>query len=146
MTWAMIVGEDNIAMKRLGTVPSTGYAITTGNAVLPVASLAGMAASKVNPAGDADLSAAGGSGNLGNAQGKYTDTTSTDATDINYKGIPGVAVCLGGTDGCSVNADGTLSSGWYVHARTRRRYSTLRIRTRRDPMSWRPCMPPTAGG
>lgn len=110
MTWAMIVGEDNIMMKRLGAV--SGDTITAGNAVLSVASIAGMAASKVNPGGD-DLSAAGGSGSLGDANGKYTDTTATDATDINYKGIPGVAVCLGGKDGCSVNADGTLSSGWY---------------------------------
>ncbi|MDE0714118.1 MAG: hypothetical protein OXI10_04500, partial [Gammaproteobacteria bacterium] len=110
MTWAMIAGEDNVMTKRLGTV--SGNALTAGNGELPVASIAGMAASAVNPGGD-DLSAAGGSGNLGNADGEYTDTTATDAADINYKGISGVAVCLGGDDGCSVGADGTLSSGWY---------------------------------
>ena len=99
MTWAMLAGEDNVMMKRLGTVGSD--TITAGNGELSVASIAGMAASAVNPAGD-DLTV-----------GEHTDTTVTDAADINYKGIPGVVICLGGDDGCSVSADGTLSAGWY---------------------------------
>ena len=33
-----------------------------------------------------------------------------------YKGIPGVIVCLGGTDGCSVNAAGNLVGDWYFLA------------------------------
>ena len=98
MTWAMIAGEDNVMMKRLGTA----------NAAIPVASIAGMAASAVNPAAD-DLSSGGGT----DSDGMYDDAFTTDATDINYKGIPGAAWCLGGTDGCSVGADGTLSAGWY---------------------------------
>jgi len=105
MTWAMIVGEDNIMMERIGDA----------NAALPVASIAGMAASAVDKTTTPVLSATGGT----NGDGKYPDgaaqgtasVTGTPGTE--YKGIPGAVWCLGGTDGCSVNADGTLSSGWY---------------------------------
>ena len=96
MTWAMVVGEDNIMMERIGN----------GNEALPVTSIEGMDASAVNP-GEDDLSSAGGT------NGKYDDATSTDATDINYKGIPGTVWCLGGEDGCSVSAAGELVGGWY---------------------------------
>ncbi len=113
--WAEIVGEDNIMMERLGVLDDSGDFITPGNGFLPVASIAGMSASAVNPDGT-DLSAAGGSGNLGSSAGAYTDGASTDATDINYKGIPGVAVCLGGSAGCSVNDAGRLGAGWYFTA------------------------------
>ena len=106
MTWAEIVGEANVMKKRIGTI--SGNALTVGHQELSVASVAGMAASKVNPAAD-DLSATGGT----SSDGKYGDAFSTDATDINYKGIPGVVVCLGGAGGCSVGSDGTLSDGWY---------------------------------
>ena len=98
MSWAMIVGDDNIMMQRIGD----------NNAALPVASIAGMDASAVNPGADA-LSATGGQGE----DGKYNDTFSTEATDINYKGILGTVWCLGGKDGCSVNAAGKLVGGWY---------------------------------
>ena len=95
MTWAMIVGEDDVMMKRLGTIDNTG-ALTAGNAEVSVASLEGMTASAV------------------------TSTTLTDGTidadggttPGNYKGIVGAVICLGGTDGCKVT-DGKLGAGWY---------------------------------
>ena len=95
MTWAMIVGEDNVMMKRLGTIDSSG-ALTVGNAEVPVASLAGMTATDV------------------------TSTTLTDGTidadggttPGSYMGIVGAVICLGGTDGCKVT-DGKLGAGWY---------------------------------
>ena len=95
MTWAEIAGEDNVMKMRLGTVDTSGV-LTTSNAELSVASLAGMTATDV------------------------TSTTLTDGT-INadggttagsYMGIPGAVICLGGTDGCSVT-DGKLGAGWY---------------------------------
>ena len=105
MTWAMIVGEDNIMMERIGAT----------NANLPVASIAGMMASAVDKTATAVLSATGGT----NSDGKYPDGTAqgtatvTGTPGTEYKGIPGAVWCLGGKDGCSVGADGTLSDGWY---------------------------------
>ena len=105
MTWTMIVGEDNIMMERIGAT----------NAALPVASIAGMAASAVDKTATAVLAADGGT----NSDGKYPDGTAqgtatvTGTPGTEYKGIPGAVWCLGGMDGCSVNADGTLSAGWY---------------------------------
>ena len=105
MTWAMIVGEDNVMMQRIGA----------DNAALPVASIAGMMASAVDKTATPALSATGGT----NGDGKYDDATAVGTATVTgtpgteYKGIPGAVWCLGGADGCSVNADGTLSSGWY---------------------------------
>ncbi len=113
MTWAMIAGEDNVMKMRLGAI--TSGALVAGNGELSVASIAGMAASAVDKTATAVLSATGGT----NSDGKYDDAASPGtATDggtggIEYKGIPGVVVCLGGADGCSVGSDGTLSAGWY---------------------------------
>ena len=95
MTWAMIVGEDNVMMMRLGSVAADGT-LTVGNGVVSVASLAGMTATDV------------------------TSTTLTDGTiDADggttagsYMGIVGAVICLGGSDGCKVT-DGKLDAGWY---------------------------------
>ena len=97
MTWAMIVGDDMIMMKRLGTLATDGT-YTVGNGVLSVASIAGMTATAVAPTGT-DLSATGNTDGTGTANGSY-------------KGIPGAIFCLGGTDGCKVT-DGKLGAGWY---------------------------------
>ena len=107
MTWTMIVGEDNVMMERIGA----------SNAAVPVTSIAGMAASAVDKTATPVLAADGGTA----SDGKYPDgaaqgtaTTADGATPgTEYKGIPGAVWCLGGMDGCSVNADGTLSAGWY---------------------------------
>ena len=98
MTWAMIVGDANIMMKRLGTIDASAGTHTAGNEVLSVASLEGMTATAVAPSGT-DLST------TGNTDGAVTANGS-------YKGIPGAIFCLGGTDGCSVTG-GTLGAGWY---------------------------------
>ena len=98
MTWAMIVGEDNIMKMRLGTVTADGSSHTVGNGVLSVASLEGMTASAVAPSGT-DF------GTTGNADGNATGGST-------YMGIPGVVFCLGGSDGCKVT-DGKLGAGWY---------------------------------
>ena len=98
MTWAMIVGEDNIMMKRLGTIAAADGTYTVGNGVLSVASIAGMTATAVAPSGT-DLSATGNTDGVGTANGSY-------------KGIPGAIFCLGGEDGCKVT-DGKLGAGWY---------------------------------
>ena len=95
MTWGEIVGETNVMMMRLGAA----------NAAIPVASIAGMTASSVNP-DESDLSATGGT------NGVYDDAFATDATDINYMGILGTVYCLGGDDGCSIK-DGKLAGSWY---------------------------------
>ena len=112
MTWAMIVGEANTMKQRLGTI--TAGSLTAGNAELSVMSIAGMDASAVDKTTTAVLSATGGTGN----DGEYDDAFSTTATvtgtsGTEYKGIPGVVVCLGGSDGCSVSEAGKLSAGWY---------------------------------
>ena len=98
MTWAMIAGEDNVMMKRLGTINEGDGSHTVGNAVLSVASLEGMTASAVAPTGT-DFSA------TGNTDGDATANGS-------YMGIPGAVFCLGGDDGCAVT-DGKLGAGWY---------------------------------
>ncbi|MYF98183.1 hypothetical protein F4212_03475 [Candidatus Poribacteria bacterium] len=111
-TWAMIVGEDNVMKARLGAITSGD--LVSGNTHLSVASIAGMKASAVDKTSTAVLSATGGDGN-----GKYDDAASpgvasaTGTPGTEYRGIPGVVVCLGGSAGCSVGADGTLSDGWY---------------------------------
>ncbi len=97
MTWAEIVGEDNVMTMRLGTIDATG-ALTAGNAEVSVASLAGMTAANVQPDGT-DLST------TGNTDGDAT-------TGGTYMGILGAVVCLGGSDGCKVT-DGKLGAGWY---------------------------------
>ncbi|MYF08347.1 MAG: hypothetical protein F4233_10770 [Rhodospirillaceae bacterium] len=98
MTWAMIVGEDNIMMKRLGTIDAAAGTYTVGNGVLSVASIAGMTATAVAPTGT-DLGTTGNTDGVGTANGSY-------------KGIPGAIFCLGGEDGCKVT-DGKLGAGWY---------------------------------
>ncbi len=119
MTWAEIVGEANVMKKRIGTI--SGNQLAPGIGELSVASIAGMAASAVDktgvtdstPAGTPVLSATGGTNGIypdGLGQGTAS-VTGTPGTE--YKGIPGVVVCLGGTGGCSVGSDGTLSDGWY---------------------------------
>ncbi len=97
MTWAQIVGEDKIKSERIGA----------DNSIRMIALVADMPAEDVNPLGD-DLSNAGGN----DSDGMYSDAFVTDATDINYKGIPGTVWCLGGNDGCSVK-DGKLVGSWY---------------------------------
>ncbi len=119
MTWAEIVGEANVMKKRIGAI--TSNALVAGLGELSVASIAGMAASAVDKTATPVLSATGGFNADGTARtdGKYPDglgqgtasVTGTPGTE--YKGIPGVVVCLGGTGGCSVASDGTLSDGWY---------------------------------
>ena len=107
MTWAMIVGDDNIMMQRIGA----------SNAALPVTSIAGMDASAVDKSATPVLTATGGD----NDDGKWPDATAAgtattaDGTTpgTEYKGIPGAVWCLGGTAGCSVNAAGKLVGGWY---------------------------------
>ena len=97
MTWAEIVGEDNVMKMRLGTIDGAG-AHTVGNGVLSVASLEGMTATAVAPTGT----------NL-----STTGNTDGDATNAGtYMGILGAIFCLGGTDGCKVT-DGKLGAGWY---------------------------------
>ena len=91
MTWAEIVGAANIKMERLGQ----------DNAAVPVSSIAGMTASDVNAA----LTATGGTGGTN----KYADATSQ--ADSSYKGIPGIAYCLG--KDCEVASDGKLKGSWY---------------------------------
>ena len=102
MTWAMIVGEDDIMMERIGGT----------NAALPVASIAGMAASAVDKTANAVLVSTGTFVD-GTAYGTATAAGTPGTPGTEYKGIPGAVWCLGGMDGCSVNADGTLSAGWY---------------------------------
>ena len=91
MTWAMIVGEDNIMKERIGTA----------NAVRMVASVAGMTASDVDP----DVTATGGV-NSGNT---YADAFTSDTST--YNGIPGDIFCLGSD--CEVDSDGKLAGSWY---------------------------------
>ena len=87
MTWAQIVGEDNVMMSRLGEA----------NMAVPIASIAGMTAATVMP--------------------KDTPTAGTDGAgysnadnESNYTGIDGTVHCLG-TD-CKVT-DGKLAGSWY---------------------------------
>ena len=98
MSWAMIVGEGSVTMKRLGTIDAASGVHTVGNGVLSVASITGMTATAVAPSGT-DLSTTGNTDGAATANGSY-------------KGIPGAIFCLGGTDGCKVT-DGKLGAGWY---------------------------------
>lgn len=91
MTWAEIVGEDNVMRERLGA----------GNAVRPVASVAGMTAADVDP----DVTTTGGVNSGNTYADAYTSDTST------YRGVPGDIFCLG-TD-CEVDAAGKLVGSWY---------------------------------
>ena len=112
MTWAMIVGEDNVEMKPLGTIDATGATFTPGNAELPVASLAGETASDVDKTATPLLT--NGSSHLhGAALGVASVLGASPVPGIEYKGIPGRVICLGGDDGCSISSDGELSAGWY---------------------------------
>ena len=108
MTWAMIVGESNVMKMRIGEIASGG-GITPGNGVLSVASIAGMDASAVDKSGTPVLVS---TGTFSDGMG-YGIASVTGTPGIEYKGIPGVAICLGGTAGCSVGSDGKLSAGWY---------------------------------
>ena len=92
MTWAQIVGAANVVMERVGA----------SNAVRSLAPISGTAADI-----DADLTATGGT----NSDGMYDDGFTSDSST--YMGIPGDVFCLGGTAGCSVDADGNLMGGWY---------------------------------
>ena len=83
MTWAQIVGEDNVMMSRIGA----------DNASVPIASIAGKTATAIH----AD-----------SFTGTFTDAQ--EITGATYEGIPGSAHCLG-TD-CKVT-DGKLAGSWY---------------------------------
>ncbi|MYC32924.1 MAG: ATP synthase F0 subunit B [Chloroflexi bacterium] len=113
MTWAMIAGEANVMDMRLGAITSDD--LVPGNGILSVASIAGMDASAVDKTTTAVLSATGGT----NSDGMYADgaspglATAGTTGGTEYMGIPGVVVCLGGDDGCSVSSAGKLSAGWY---------------------------------
>ena len=104
MTWAMIVGEDNVMKMRLGTIDASG-ALTPGNAEVSVASLEGMTATDVTATTltDGTIDADGGT------------------TAGSYMGITGAVVCLGGSDGCKVT-DGKLGAGWYFSPAAPRTY------------------------
>ena len=91
MTWAMIVGEDNVMGERT----------STGNAVRMVASVAGMTAADI----DTDLSAEGGANSVGRYDDAFMSTGST------YKDIPSDIFCLGSD--CEVNANSDLAGSWY---------------------------------
>ena len=82
MTWAMLVGEDNVEMMPLGATDGTTF--TTGNAELPASSIADMVLISTATA---------------TATGNENDGVNYAAS---YKGIPGTAICLG-TD-CKVEA------------------------------------------
>ena len=85
-SWAMIVGEDNVSMMRLGA----------GTTNVPVASIAGLVAATVMPT---------------NTPTAGTDGQEIDETDTTYTGIPGSVHCLG--DDCKVDDDGKLTGSWY---------------------------------
>ena len=86
-TWKMIVGEDKVTMKRVGT----------NNAEVQVASIAGMAAAtSLTDSNNLDTTGAGAAGN--------------------YMGIPGLVFCLGDDCkvGAAGTADeGKLVGSWY---------------------------------
>ena len=83
MTWAMLVGEDNVEMMPLGSISGTTF--TAGNAELPAASIADMVL-------------------ISQATATAADATENDGVNYaaSYKGLPGTAICLG-TD-CKVEA------------------------------------------
>ena len=83
MTWKMIVGADNVMMKRLGL----------NNAEVQVASIAGMTATDSITSFNAD--------SLPTAIG----------SPGTYMGIPGTVYCLG--DDCEVDDNGNLAGSWY---------------------------------
>ena len=91
MTWAMIVGDDNIRRERIGDA----------NTVLMLTSVAGMDAVDV----DSEVTSDGGD----DRDGKYADVFTS--TGSNYKGIGGDVWCLGAD--CEVTSDGKLKGGWY---------------------------------
>ena len=90
MTWAQIVGEDNVKMMRLGAA----------NTNVSVASIAGMDLNQVFDTVPGDLSGLG--------TDAATDGANFDSAD--YLDIDGMLHCLG-TD-CKVE-DGTLEGSWY---------------------------------
>ena len=100
MTWAEIVGSDNIMSMRI----STGVTAPATTRTVDAASIAGMPASTV-------------SATAGNVPAMSTDTATvsgrngTEFADANYMGIPGVSFCAG-TD-CNVDASGNLTGSWY---------------------------------
>ena len=99
MTWAMIVGEADIVMERLGV----------NRASIPLALITGMDASDVDPADTPIVSPTAGT----NSDGMYPDLFSTNSGgEINWNGIPGTVWCLEAS-GCSVNSAGELVGGWY---------------------------------
>ena len=112
MTWAMIVGDDDVVTMPLGTI--TGGTFTAGNAGLKVASLTGMDATAVDKTATPVLVSTGTF-----ADGMtYGSPTSADGTTpgTEYMGIPGVVFCLGAD--CKVGAAGTANAGkllgsWY---------------------------------
>ena len=115
MTWAMIVGDDDVVTKQLGAI--TGGTFTAGNQGLKVASLAGMdalAVDKTESGGDpAPVLVSTGTF----ADGMTYGTPSVAGTPgTEYMGIPGVVFCLGSD--CEVGAAGTANAGklvgsWY---------------------------------
>ena len=84
-TWEEIVGTANIMQARVGA----------DNALAPLASIAGLAASDVH---------------AGQLQDTGTYTDGQEIADANHAGIPGSAFCLG-TD-CTVES-GVLTGSWY---------------------------------
>ena len=83
MTWAEIVGAENVSMKRLGAE----------NAEVPVALIAGMVAAN----------------SIDSFNPESLPTATGAAGD--YMGIPGRVYCLG--DDCKVDDDGNLTGSWY---------------------------------
>ena len=90
-TWAEIVGDDKVMMKRLGDA----------NANVQVASIAGKTPAAV----------------WASVPQVITDIATTpvglsELADANYSGIPGSVHCLSTTD-CKVDEDGKLAGSWY---------------------------------
>ena len=98
MTWAMIVGEDNVVSQRI----SAGNAITELTTVM-AAAFAGMevADTDVFATAPTNVPAAGTNAALGVELDQQAS----------YSGIPGRVFC-GGAD-CSQDADGKLTGSWY---------------------------------
>jgi hypothetical protein len=90
-TWAEIVGEDKVMMKRLGDA----------NANVQVASIAGKTPAAVWATVPSDIT------NIA-----ATPVGLTEIEGANYSGILGSVHCLSTTD-CKVDEDGKLAGSWY---------------------------------
>ena len=99
MTWAEIVGADNLTDRRIATGAPPG-----STRVVKVASVAGMKAADVFGANHTLT-------DENKANGAETTDTDTGATNTTYMGIPGTVIC-GGAD-CDADTGGTLTGSWY---------------------------------